>query len=104
MENLVLLINVILAIVLVGLILLQKSEGGALGLGVSQDSFISSRSAGNFLTKVTTVIATIFMITSLGLGVMSSNDKSRSIMPDEVVTTPANSSEASPVDVDKKSE
>jgi preprotein translocase subunit SecG len=63
-----------------------------------------SSGAGNFLTKVTTAIATLFMITSLGLGVMSSNDKSRSIMPDEVVTTPSNSSEPSPVDVDRKSE
>jgi preprotein translocase subunit SecG len=53
---------------------------------------------------VTTAIATLFMITSLSLGVISSNDKSRSIMPDEVVTTPASSSESSPVDVDKKSE
>jgi hypothetical protein len=44
------------------------------------------------------------MITSLSLGVMSSNDKSRSIMPDEVVTTTASSSESSPLGVDKKSE
>ena len=74
MENLVLLINVILAIVLVGLILLQKSEGGALGLGVSQDSFISSRSAGNFLTKATAIIATLFIITSISLTIMSKED------------------------------
>ena len=65
MENLFLLINIILAILLIGVILLQKSEGGALGLGVSQDSYISSRSAGNFLTKATAIIATLFIITSL---------------------------------------
>ena len=74
MENLVLLINVILVIVLVGLILLKKSEGGALGLGVSQDSFISSRSAGNFLTKATAIIATLFIITSISLTIMSKED------------------------------
>ena len=39
MENIILVLNVILAIILVAIILLQKSEGGALGLGVSQDSF-----------------------------------------------------------------
>ena len=71
MENFVLLSNVILAILLVLVILIQKSEGGALGLGVSQDSFVSSRSAGNFLTKTTVVIATLFIITSIALTIMS---------------------------------
>ena len=71
MENLILLINVILAILLVIVILVQKSEGGALGLGVSQDSFVSSRSAGNFLTKTTVIIATLFIITSITLTIMS---------------------------------
>jgi len=71
MENLLLIINVILAILLVCIILLQKSEGGALGLGVSQDSFISSRSASSFLTKSTAIIATLFIITSISLTIMS---------------------------------
>ena len=71
MENFVLILNVILAILLVVVILLQKSEGGALGLGVSQDSFVSSRSAGNFLTKATAIIATLFIITSISLTILS---------------------------------
>ena len=71
MENFVLILNVILAILLVVVILLQKSEGGALGLGVSQDSFVSSRSAGNFLTKATAIIATLFLITSISLTILS---------------------------------
>ena len=71
MENLVLILNVILAILLVGSILLQKSEGGALGLGVSQESFVSSRSAGSFLTKSIAIIATLFIITSISLTIMS---------------------------------
>ena len=71
MENLILVINIIIAILLIGIILLQKSEGGALGIGVSQDAFISSRSAGNFLTKATAILATLFIITSISLTVMS---------------------------------
>ena len=71
MENLVLILNIILAILLIGSVLLQKSEGGALGLGVSQDSFVSSRSAGGFLVKATAVIATLFIITSISLTIMS---------------------------------
>ena len=71
MENLLLIINVVLAVLLVISVLLQKSEGGALGLGVSQESFISSRSAGSFLTKFTAIIATLFIITSISLTIIS---------------------------------
>ena len=56
MENTLLVINIILAAILVVLVLIQKSEGGALGIGISQDNFMFSRSAGNFLTKSTAVI------------------------------------------------
>ena len=71
MENLILVLNIILAVLLVVVILLQTSEGGALGLGASQDSFISSRSAGNFLTKVTTILASLFIVTSILLTILS---------------------------------
>ena len=71
MENILLTLNIIFAIILIILILLQKSEGGALGIGVSQDSFMYSRSAGNFFTKATAIIATLFIICSLGLTIIS---------------------------------
>ena len=76
MENLFLIINIVLAVLLIGVILLQKSEGGALGLGVSQDSFISSRSASNFLTKATAILATLFIITSITLTILSKEELS----------------------------
>ena len=71
MENILLIINIILASILVILVLFQKSEGGALGIGVSQDNFMLSRSAGNFLTKATAIIATLFIICSLCLTILS---------------------------------
>ena len=71
MENILLIINIILAAILVILVLFQKSEGGALGIGVSQDSFMFSRTAGNFLTKATAFVATLFIICSLGLTILS---------------------------------
>ena len=74
MENILLVTNVILAISLVIIILLQKSEGGALGIGVSQDNFMFSRSAGDFFTKATAIIATLFIICSLSLTVISRQD------------------------------
>ena len=67
MENILLTLNIIFAIILIILILVQKSEGGALGIGVSQDSFMFSRTAGNFFTKATAVVATLFIICSLSL-------------------------------------
>ena len=74
MENIILIINIILAITLVILVLFQKSEGGALGIGVSQDNFMFSRSAGDFFTKATALIATLFIICSLSLTVISRQD------------------------------
>ena len=71
MENLLLVLNIILAVLLVLSVLLQKSEGGALGLGASQESFVSSRAAGNFLTKATAIIATLFIINSISLTIVS---------------------------------
>ena len=84
MENIILSLNIILAIILVVIILLQKSEGGALGLGVSQDSFISSRSAGSFLTKATAILATLFIVTSLSLTIMSKDEFSSSSVLEKV--------------------
>ena len=74
MENIVLSINIILALLLVITVLMQKSEGGALGIGDSQDSFVSSRSASNFLTKATAIIATLFIITSITLTLITRGD------------------------------
>ena len=71
MENILLIVNLILAIILVGLVLVQKSEGGALGIGISQDNFMFSRSAGDFLTKATGIIAALFIICSLCLTIIS---------------------------------
>tara|TARA_Y100000746_G_scaffold101556_1_gene86663 strand:- start:203 stop:505 length:303 start_codon:yes stop_codon:yes gene_type:complete len=73
-ENIILIINIILAVILVILVLFQKSEGGALGIGVSQDNFMFSRSAGNFLTKATAVVATLFIICSLTLTILSRSE------------------------------
>ena len=74
MENILLILNIVLAFILVILVLMQKSEGGALGIGVSQENFMFSRSAGNFMTKATALVATLFIICSLGLTIISRGD------------------------------
>ena len=93
MENILLVINIILAVVLVLLVLIQKSEGGALGIGVSQESFMFSRTAGNFLTKATGIVATLFIICSLSLTIISRDE----IMPStSVLDKTEESSEETP--------
>jgi preprotein translocase subunit SecG len=74
MENILLTLNVILSIILVILVLIQKSEGGALGIGISQDNFMLSRTAGDFMTKATGFVAALFIICSLSLTVISRGD------------------------------
>ena len=84
MENIILILNIVSAILLVAVILLQKSEGGALGIGVSQENFISSRSAGSILTKTTAIIATFFIITSISLTIMSKDEFSSSSVLEKI--------------------
>ena len=74
MESLLIFVNIILAVVLIISILLQRSEGGALGLGVSQDNFTSARSMGTFLTKFTAIIATLFIICSVTIVAISRDE------------------------------
>ena len=96
MENILVIVNIILAILLVVVILFQKSEGGALGIGASQESFISSRSAGNFLTKATAIIATLFIVTSLTLTIMSSEQISNTSVLEKIEETEDSSEPAIP--------
>ena len=74
MENILLVLNIVFALILVLLVLMQKSEGGALGIGVSQESYMFSRTAGNFMTKATAVVATLFIVCSLALTIISRDE------------------------------
>jgi preprotein translocase subunit SecG len=86
MESLLILVNIILAVILIISILLQRSEGGALGLGVSQDNFTSARSMGTFLTKFTAIVATLFVVCSLVIVAISRDElrETQSVLEKEV--------------------
>jgi len=64
-----LVIHLILAIAMIGVVLLQRSEGGALGIGGGggMGGFMTGRAAGNLLTRATAVLAALFFLTSMGL-------------------------------------
>ncbi len=71
MSTVLLLIHIMVTLALVGVILLQRSEGGALGIG-GGGGFMTGRSAGNALTKTTAILAACFFATSLGLSLLAS--------------------------------
>src|ERR1700726_4945409 len=65
---LLLAVHILIAIALVGVVLLQKSEGGALGMGGGgMSGFMTGRSTGNLLTRVTMILAGGFFLTSIAL-------------------------------------
>ena len=92
METLLLVIHITLAILLIVSVLLQKSDGGALGIGGNSDNLMSSRSAGNFLTKFTTILALLFIITSISLTLINKKDNSQKSIIDKIEQLDKNSS------------
>ncbi len=82
MENIILIIHLIIALFLIAVVLLQRSEGGALGMGGGGGGgLVSSRSTATALSKVTWVLATAFIATSLALVIISAtNSGSRSVI------------------------
>jgi preprotein translocase subunit SecG len=67
MTTVVIVIHLMVVLAMIGLILLQRSEGGALGIGGGQGGFMTGRGAGNVLSHTTAYLAIAFFVTSLGL-------------------------------------
>lgn len=72
MFTFLLVVQAIIAALLVTVILMQKSEGGGLGVGGSPAGFMSARGAADFLTRSTTVLATLFVGLSITMAVIAS--------------------------------
>ncbi|HIJ62899.1 MAG TPA: preprotein translocase subunit SecG [Rhodospirillaceae bacterium] len=72
MLHVLLVVHLLIALALVGVILLQRSEGGALGIG-GGGGVMSGRAAGNLLTRTTAILATGFFVTSLALALISNS-------------------------------
>ena len=84
MEFVVLIVHLFLALALIGVVLLQRSEGGALGIGGGggMSGFLTGAATANLLTRATAVIAALFIATSMTLAVMSGSKRA----PTSVVT------------------
>jgi preprotein translocase subunit SecG len=86
MTAVILVVHLIVALAMIGVILLQKSEGGGLGMGGGgMSGFMTGRSTANFLTKITAGLAAAFMLTSIVLGLLASSQRA----PRSIVDVPA---------------
>lgn len=90
-------VHILVAIGLVCVVLLQRSEGGALGIGGGggMSGFLAGRATANLLTRTTAVLAAVFILTSLALGKLASHQRAVSPIP---IEQPAPAPESAPVD------
>ncbi|CAH2599792.1 Preprotein translocase subunit SecG (TC 3.A.5.1.1) [Rhodovastum atsumiense] len=92
MTTVLLLIHLFVTIALIGVVLIQRSEGGGLGVGTSQGmgAFMSGRGTANLLTRTTAILATIFFVLSLVLALLNKGTTvRRSILDTPPATAPA---------------
>ncbi|SCM74668.1 Preprotein translocase, SecG subunit [uncultured Pleomorphomonas sp.] len=87
MQTVLLVIHLMVVAALVGVVLLQRSEGGALGIG-GGGGFMTSRGTANVLTRTTAILAALFFLTSIGLSLLPRLTGSHDSILDRVQTTP----------------
>ncbi len=86
MLTVIIVVHLILAFALIGTVLIQKSEGGALGMGGGgMSGFMSGRSTANLLTRATAILAACFFATSIALALIAGSQRA----PRSVVDVPA---------------
>lgn len=96
LHTFLLVIQIIVAAALVGVILMQRSEGGGLSGGGSSSGLMSARGAGDFLTRTTAILGTLFILNSIGLAVLASVDRAPTAI-DTSLAQPAVPAAAPPV-------
>jgi preprotein translocase subunit SecG len=78
MANVLIVAYLLIVLALIAVILLQRSEGGALGIGGGSGGFMTARGSANLLTRTTAILATLFFATAIGLTVLSEFDRGTS--------------------------
>ncbi|PCD77522.1 preprotein translocase subunit SecG [Pseudothioclava arenosa] len=100
METVVLSIHLILALLLIGVVLLQRSEGGGLGMGGGGGGVMTGRQAANALSKMTWILAAGFLVTSVTLTILAANKAEEGSVVDRVTeTAPVEAPVATPAPV-----
>ena len=99
MQTLLLVAELIIAVALIGFVLLQRSEGGALGMGggSSMGGLFTPRGAADTLTRTTAILAFLFFATCIGLNLLALHGKDESSILDTPVTTTPIQKPATPI-------
>ncbi|HEY2709146.1 MAG TPA: preprotein translocase subunit SecG [Caulobacteraceae bacterium] len=90
LSNLLIIIDIVVCVALIAIVLLQRSEGGALGMGGGPTGMISARGAGDLLTRTTWILFGIFLALSLGLTLLSAHDRATSSVLEKLKLQTAN--------------
>lgn len=96
MLTFVLVLQSIITAALVGVILIQRSEGGGLGMGGSPSGMLSARGAGSFLTRATAILATVFVLLSIASAVVASRQGAPRAIDESLAKRPAQTAPAAP--------
>ena len=91
MQTVLIVIHLMIVLALVGVVLVQRSEGGGLGIG-GGSGFMSARGAANALTRTTAILATLFFITSMGLGILARYESKPTDILDRIPASQSGSS------------
>jgi len=77
-------VHVIVCIALIAVVLLQRSEGGALGMGGGNTGFMTARGAGDLLTRTTWILGTVFFVLSLALTMLAGRERGAASVVDRI--------------------
>ena len=98
MYTILLVIHVILVLALIATVLLQRSEGGALGIGGGGGGLMSGRAQANLLTRATAVLAGLFMLSSITLTLIATNRSDSESIVERIQSAPAEEAPAEPAE------
>lgn len=98
MFQVLIVIHIMIALALVGVVLVQRSEGGGLGIGGSggMGNFMTARGTTNLLTRTTGILATAFMVVSLALAIIAGASRAPKSIVDQIPAVPAQPSTPAP--------
>ncbi|RZJ32499.1 MAG: preprotein translocase subunit SecG [Brevundimonas sp.] len=103
LQIILLVVMILVSLALAGVVLLQRSEGGALGMGGGPSGFMTARGAGNLLTKTTWGLAAVFFVCALSLTILGNIERSNRSIVDadsigDLATPPPAAGEQAPAD------
>jgi preprotein translocase subunit SecG len=96
METVLIVIHLLVVLALAGVVLLQRSEGGGLGMGSSPSGFMTGRGQANLLTRVTAILGAVFFVTSISLSILATRNAAPKSVIDQAAPLPPTGAPGTP--------